>query len=279
MATAQINGIEIYYEEHGIDRSREPVLLIMGFAFPGAAWQPQIAALQRDYYVIVFDNRGAGRSTQPEGPYTIEQMADDAACLLDHLGVASAHVVGQSMGGMIAQRLALRHPARLRSLALLCTTPGGPHSAGYAEARAAIDEARAEEDPSPEELIARMREYALGLFTPEFLASPGPGFIQYAGAAMQYPSSLTGLRGQGEAIYAFDAYDDLPKIAVPTLVLAADGDTLIDPRNSEILAGRIPGAELQIMQGVRHGFTAERPDEVNERLLAFIARHADRKVA
>jgi len=256
MTTAQINDIEIYYEKHGIDRSREPVLLIMGFAFPGAAWQPQVAALQRDYYVIAFDNRGSGRSSQPDGPYTIEQMADDAAGLLDHLAVASAHVIGQSMGGMIAQRLAVLHPSRLRSLALLCTTPGGPHSAGYAEARAAMDEARENEDPSPEELIARMGEYALGLFTPEFLADPGIGFIQYAGAAMQYPSSLAGLRGQGEAVYAFDAYDDLPRIAVPTLVLTADGDTLIDPRNSEILAGRIPGAELQIMQGVRHGFSA-----------------------
>lgn len=95
MTTAKINDIDMYYEEHG-DPAAEPVLLIMGFTSNAAAWAPQIPALAERYHVVAFDNRGSGRTTQPDGAYTIPQMAADAAALLDHLGIASAHVVGAS---------------------------------------------------------------------------------------------------------------------------------------------------------------------------------------
>ena len=277
MTTAQINGIEIYYEEHG-DPKAEPVLLIMGFTGNAAAWAPQIPALAARYHVIAFDNRGAGRSAQPEGPYTMRQMAADAAGVLDQCGITSAHIIGASMGGMIAQEFALQYPGRVRTLVLACTTPGGPHSAGYEEMKAASAELWEVEDLAAAMTPERMQQNMLELFTPEFIANPGPGFAQFAGAALQYPPTLTGMRGQMRAILDHDTYDRLPRITAPTLVIAGDADPLVLPENSRILAARIPGAELRLFPGLRHGFTAEKPEEANAAILDFLARHAPAKV-
>ncbi|TAK57092.1 MAG: alpha/beta fold hydrolase [Dehalococcoidia bacterium] len=273
MATARINDIDLYYEQHG-DPASEPLLLIMGFMMNAAAWASQVPAFAERYRVVAFDNRGAGRTTQPEAAYSIPQMAGDAAGLLDHLGIASAHVLGASMGGMIAQELAIRHPARVRGLVLACTTPGGPYSAGYGELRAGTARANEVDDVATALTPELVGEFLGQLFTPEFLANPGPGFGQMAASFVQYPQTLAGLKGQAVAIAAHDAYDRLGQIAAPTLVIAGDADPLIDPANSRILAERIPGAELRLMPGLRHGFNVERPDEFNAIVLEFLARRA-----
>jgi 3-oxoadipate enol-lactonase len=271
MTITRINDIEMYYEEHG-DPTAEPLLLIMGFGMNAAAWAPQIPALSGRYHVIAFDNRGAGRTSQPEGAYSIPQMAADAAALLDHLGIESAHIVGASMGGMIAQEFALRHPARVRGLVLACTTPGGPRSAGYDEMIALSEEGLAMTDLSELLKPERVKEGMDLMFTPEFQAHPGPGLIQTGLAAMLYPQSLAGMKGQLAAVRAHDTYRRLPKIAAPTLVIAGDADMLVDARNSPILADRIPGAKLNMLPGQRHGFTAEKPDETNRAILDFLAQ-------
>ncbi|HZP58356.1 MAG TPA: alpha/beta fold hydrolase [Dehalococcoidia bacterium] len=271
MTIAHANGIDIYYEEHG-PADADPVLLIMGLGGSAAAWAPQIPALADRYHVIALDNRGVGRTSKPAGPYTIAQMAEDAVAVLDACGVASAHVIGASMGGMIAQELALRRPERVRSLVLACTTPGGPHSASYERMVERAQEAQAIE--SLEIAPERMQEMMLELFTPEFIASPSASFMQWVGASLQYPPSLEGLRAQLDAVAAHDTYDRLPQIAAPTLVIAGDADTLVDARNAPILAARIPGAELRLFPKLRHGFTAEQPEQVNAVLLDFLGRHA-----
>src|SRR5213080_5282891 len=124
MPDAIINGVRIHYNEAG---EGEPLLLIMGYGMPGEAWLGSLPFLG-GFRAIYYDNRGTGLSDRPGGPYTIVQMADDAAGLLDRLGIDDAHVYGVSMGGMIAQELALRHPEKVRSLVLGCTMCGGEHS-------------------------------------------------------------------------------------------------------------------------------------------------------
>lgn len=278
MTIARINDIDLYYEEHG-PPAGEPLLLVMGFVTNAAAWAPQIPALAARYRVVAFDNRGSGRTSQPDGPYSIPQMANDAVALLDHLDLPSAHVIGASMGGMIAQEIALRHPARVRTLVLACTTPGGPSSFGYEELAANAVEARQAKDVAEIWTQENLQEFASRLFTPEFMAHPTPGFGQYVAGVLQHPSTLAGLKGQLEASFAHDTYERLPDIRVPTLVIAGADDLLVDARNSRILAERIPGAELHMIDGQRHAFTAEKPDETNAAILAFLAKHAARVAA
>jgi pimeloyl-ACP methyl ester carboxylesterase len=227
--------------------------------------------------VIAFDNRGAGRTAQPDGPYTIPQMADDAAGLLDALGIESAHVVGASMGGMIAQEVALRHPSRLRTLTLLCTTPGGSRSFGWDEMVENSKQLDGIADLAAMMTPERMQEGIDAMFTPEFMKAPGEGFQAMIMSSIQYPSTLAGLKGQMAAILQHDTYDRLPQITAPTLVCAGSDDTLVDARNSPLLAERIRGAELKMFPGLRHGFTAEQPDAVNAAILEFLTKpHARR---
>src|SRR5712691_9994017 len=122
MTYAESAGAKIYWEEHG---SGDPLLLIMGLGASLEAWDRIAPTLATRYRTILFDNRGVGRSDVPSGPYSLEMMADDAAAVLDAAGVEAAHVFGASMGGMIAQELALRHRARVRRLILGCTSCGG----------------------------------------------------------------------------------------------------------------------------------------------------------
>jgi pimeloyl-ACP methyl ester carboxylesterase len=272
MATARVGDIDIYYEEHG-DAAGEAVLLIMGFGANAAAWAPQIPALvEAGYRVIAFDNRGAGRTTQPEGPYTIPQMADDAVGLLDAIGVAGAvHVVGASMGGMIAQEFVLRHPSRVRTLTLMCTSPGGPKSFGYTEMVEMSKQVDEVKDLSEMMTPERMQEGIDVMFTPEFMKAPDEGFQAMIMSSVMHPSTLAGVKGQMAAVLAHDTYDRLGDIRVPVFVTAGEDDTLVDARNSPLLAERIKGARLKMFAGLRHGFTAEQPEAVNAALVEFLA--------
>ncbi|MBI2724132.1 MAG: alpha/beta fold hydrolase [Chloroflexi bacterium] len=273
MTIALINGIDLYYEEHG-DAAAEPVLLIMGLSMNCAAWAMQIPALSQRYRVVAFDNRGCGRSSQPHGAYSIAGMAADAAALLDHVGIDRTHIVGASMGGMIAQEFALRFPARVRSLSLLCTTPGGPHTADYermlSETARVLAANTLEEIMTPEQAAQGLAE----LFTPAFLKQPTAGLIALGAAAMQHPQTLAGLQGQLSAVRGHDTWARLPQIHAPTQVLYGDEDPLVLPSNSALLGERIPGAEVHPFTGQRHGFFVERPEETNALLLRFLARHA-----
>jgi pimeloyl-ACP methyl ester carboxylesterase len=259
----------MYYSEDGLIEG-EPVLLIMGFGGNADAWAPQIPALAMRYRVISFDNRGAGRTTQPEGAYSVPQMADDASELLGALGIDSAHVIGASMGGMIAQELALRHPARVRSLVLCCTTPGGPHSFGYPEMIEATSQTDNIDDLAELATPERMQQGMDVMFSPEFQKAPGPGFAAMIMSAIQHPSTLEGMRGQVAAVRSHDTFARLGHIRVPTLVMAGSDDTLVDARNSPLLAKKIRHAKLKMFPGLRHGFTAEKPDEVNAAILEFL---------
>ena len=268
MPTVRANDIDIYYEEHG---SGEPLLLIMGWGGNATSWQPQIPGLAEAYRVIAFDNRGVGRTAAPEGPYSITQMAADTIGLLDALDVPAAHVFGVSMGGMIAQEFALAYPDRVSTLVLGCTSPGSSAAAGATKLRDEIDtfrETSGEDGPDAEWFAGFLKL----LWTEEALTRSDSSVQDFVLSLIRYPPTAHGLRSQATAVAGHDTYDRLPQIGCPTLVMTGAEDTLIAPRNSGLLADRIPDAELRAFPGLRHAFHLERADLVNSLIIDFLQR-------
>ena len=264
MATIESNGIEIYCEEHG---SGEPLLLIMGWGGNAATWHPQLAGLAERFRVITFDNRGVGRSSSPEGPYSVPQMAGDVVGLLDALEVPRAHVFGISLGGMIAQELAIEHAGRVDTLILGCTTPGSCHAAGVAKLHSDVSAFR---DSNGQGSLEWLSDFLKRLWTEEALTESTAELQDFVLSLIRFPPTAHGLSNQADAVLDHDTYDRLDQIRSRTLVMTGDADALIDPRNSEILAERIPNAELLIFEGLRHAFHLERPDLSNKAIIEFI---------
>ena len=262
MPKVRVNDIEMYYVEAG---TGEPLVLIMGFGGDHMAWGFQLRAFAERYRVIAFDNRGAGQTDAPDAPYTIPMMAEDTRGLMDALGIGRADVLGVSMGGMIAQELALRHPDRVRSLHLGCTLARPDR---YSHARgAAWTEART--GLSPE---AATRLVSLWLFSPATY-NERPEFVEQllqGALANPYRQSLTGFLRQRDAIGLHDTLDRLGGIRCPTLVSVAEDDILVPPRLSRELAARIPGADLRVVARAGHVYFWERPDAFNELCLDFL---------
>ncbi len=257
------DGIRLHYETHG---AGDPVLLIMGLGSNAYGWHRTIPWLAERYEVIAFDNRGTGRSDVPDGAYTIAQMANDAATVLDAVGRDVAHVVGASLGGMIAQRLALTVPARCRSLVLICTTPGG-----VAAARAGDDvlAAMVSGGGDPDELY---RRNAWFLYGEDTRARHTERIEEDLVQRNKIPTSPTGYIGQLQAAMTHDAWSELSRLALPTLVIHGDADLLVPTTNGRLLAERIPGAELVIVPGAGHMLQADGGDVVRDALLEFFAR-------
>jgi pimeloyl-ACP methyl ester carboxylesterase len=275
MPTAHVRDVDLYYEEHG---SGDPLLCIMGFATDSTGWLLQVPAFAERYRTIVFDNRGVGRSDKPTTAYTIHEMADDAAGLLDHLGIARAHVLGVSMGGMIAQELVLRHPTRVRGLVLAATFPE-PDAATEEQRTVLFTQMGGTITESGEMKIdftamnpMMFFQHLLPLvFNPSFIQTELPKLMQLFSGALQYGFSFEAILGQLQAVMSHKATDRLAGITTPTLVLTGDADRLISPANSQVLARTIPGAKLVTIPGGSHAFNIETPDLFNRAVLDFLA--------
>lgn len=263
MATASVNGHDLHYEQRG---SGEPLLLVMGMSGTHLTWgEPFLELLARDFEVTVYDHRGVGRSSRTEPGYAIADLADDAAALLDVLGHESAHVLGISMGGMVAQELALRHPARVRTLALGCTYSGGEGSLlTQPETFEKLSEGWRSGD----------RERALRA---SWEVNVSSGFAQgeedYAAfreAALALPVPVPVIMGQMQAIGGHDTSAHLGDVAAPTLVIHGTDDEMLPVQNGRMIAERIPGARLEVLEGVGHLFWVEEP----ERSAALLREHA-----
>ena len=264
MPNVTVNGISLHYVEAG---AGEPLVLIMGFGGDHTAWAFQIRPLAERYRVIAFDNRGAGQSDAPDVSYTTRMMAEDTAALLSALGVDRAHVVGVSMGGMIAQELALARPERVRSLHLGCSLARpDAHmralNASWRELRVALGRE------------SMFRALGPWLFAPRTYAER-PNLIEAimrSTVESAYPQSLTGFLRQSEAVLGHDALGRLGAIRCPTLVSVGDNDILVPPRFTHELAGGIPGAELRLVADAGHVYFLERPDAFNALCVNFLAR-------
>ena len=268
MSRVAVNGLQLYHESQG---SGEPLLLIMGWGGNAATWKPQLEGLAQRYHVITFDNRGVGRTSAPRGPYTTAQMAGDAAGLLDALGIERAHVLGISLGGMIAQELALAHPDRVDALILGCTTAGGPKAPGRRRLQEDIAGFhQLSQDGTPD--LEWFSEFLRHLWTEEALAKSTTELQDFVFSIIRFPPSRRGLRAQADAVSHHDTSGRLRSIRHRTLVITGAEDTLIDPRNSLVLTTGIPNAELFSFPNLKHAFHLEEPELVNGVIVEFIER-------
>jgi pimeloyl-ACP methyl ester carboxylesterase len=248
MPFAERPGYRIHWQASGPEDA-PPLLLIMGLGLASDAWHELPEHLSRRYRVVTFDNRGVGRSTATRGGFRIRDLADDAAAVLDAAGVASAFVFGISMGGMIAQELVLRHPARVRALVLGATFGSHlrSHKPRLGVARDLLLTAVAE--PSP-------RRLARILVADEFYASYPERFARWLVRLGRPKRSLA--RRQILAIALHETERRLPGVRVDTLVMTGDRDRLVPPENSRRLARLIPGARFAELSGAGHLFPLER---------------------
>ena len=263
MPTAGVGGAELHYERAG---DGEPLLLIQGMSGTHLSWgRPFLDGLEPHFDCVVFDNRGIGRSGAVEDPFTIADMAADAAGLLDALELESAHVLGISMGGMIAQELALAHPDRLRSLTLGCTYCGGPGSQlmdptdfqGLAEAMAS---------GSQERVFRAMWELNL---SPGFRAEEDR-YAAFAGMAAALPVPRRTIELQLGAIAAHDTSSRLPGLGTPTLVVHGSLDRVLGHPNGALIDSLLPDSRLETLDEVGHMFWWEQP----ARAAALVREHA-----
>lgn len=262
MPFVENEGARLYWTEKG---SGPPVLLIMGLSFTHEMWHRTLPALV-GYRAILFDNRGMGRSSVPSGPYSIRQMARDAQAVMSAAGVNSAHVVGASMGGMIAQELALLYPERVRSLLLACTSYSGLFSRwpdfrcgqwllGSKQTREERERALANLLYAKSTPMVRIHE--------DIRIRCACGWNQ------------KGFFNQFAGILLWNAYRRLPRISAPTLVIHGDQDKLIPVQNGKVVAKRIPGARFQLVKNAGHILTTDQPEFCSKALSEFLAGEAN----
>jgi 3-oxoadipate enol-lactonase len=264
MSKVKVGDINIYYEVHG---EGEPLVFISGGGGSMTMMLPRVQFFSREYRVVAFDNRGAGRSDAPDIPYTMEMMADDLAGLLDVIGIDAAHINGSSMGGSIAQHFALRYPKRTISLTLACASCGGPHHI-WMDAEAIKAYANMAKAP-PEERTRLL----IPLVVSQEFADKNPMLIQqFLAIRAEYPAPPQGMRRQQQASMAHDTYERLPEIKAPTLVIHGELDRTVPVANARTLASRIPDAELVILKNAGHMFL-EAIDELNRITLDFLRQH------
>lgn len=254
------NGhIRLEWEEQG---SGDPVLLIQGLGYARWGWEPLVPALAEHFRVITFDNRGIGSSTIVPGPYTATEMADDALAVLDAADVGSAHIVGTSLGGMIAQELAIEHRHRVARLVLISTTPGLPDAHPI--------------PPTTVQLIAdsvgmapevALRKFVINALGPE----PGPELIETLfQKRMANPPDPVGWAAQAGVGAGYTGGRRAEQITAPTLLITGTEDRVIDHRNSELLAAMIPDSRLLLVPGVGHMVHWERPATVGDAIIEFL---------
>lgn len=255
-------GVGIAYEVVG---RGEPVLLAQGLGYGGSGWGPARELLAEGFRVVAFDNRGFGGSDAPPGPYTVRELAADAVAVLDAAGIERAYVVGASLGGMVAQVLALDWPERVDRLVLACTTPGG---LGSYPMPARTVQLMLEAPQLPQDVaLRRFVENAVGNGSSTLVEA----ILAYR---LANPPDPNGWQAQAAAGAIHDALDRLGAIAAPTLVVHGTADAVVDPRNAELLAERIPSARLELLPGVGHMLFWEEPERFATLVRGFLEEGA-----
>jgi 3-oxoadipate enol-lactonase len=266
MPRLPVAGSELHYERRGVG---EPLLLIQGMGGNVRHWgEPFLRELERDFELILYDHRGVGRSGPwPDDASTVD-LAADALVLLDELEFERAHVFGISMGGMVAQELALSVPGRLATLTLGATTAGGTQSR-----------------PTSQEVVSALTAAVLSgnrervlrtgfeFVVSRAYAGSATNYSAFAAAAAEYPATIPVLMSQRKAVVEHDAYGRLRGLNVPTLVIHGTADQMLSAVNADLLASLIPGARLELLEGVGHLFFWEQPEISAQLIREHTAAH------
>jgi 3-oxoadipate enol-lactonase len=248
------DGCQLYHELHGPEAGTSLLLLEgMGGDIPG--WRRNIPHFASTHLVIAYDFRGNGRSDKPDESQSMATFVNDTVALLDHLGLAPAHVYGQSFGGMVAMQMALSHPRHVRSLVLGCTHAGPARSV----------------KPGADARVPKDKPY-LALYAPAFAEEHPEHVEEDILVGSQNPRPLHAGRRQWQVFQSWDVWDRLGEISRPTLVIHGTEDRLVPVENGRRLAAAIPGAELVLLEGAGHVYHSEQPDVADRAVLDFQAR-------
>jgi len=262
MPITKTKNVNIYYEIIG---QGEPLVMIRGISSNADHWYEQVPVLSKKYQLLVFDNRAIARSSDPGGSFSTRDMAADTVELMEAVGIKKAHVLGYSMGGMIAQEIALTCPEKVNGLILVATDCG--------------NSLRIKAKPEFSRLFSEMirlgtneaKKAAAGCLFAKQTLETRPDIIQrYTEVSLRFPASQKTLARQWAAITQHDACNRLPKISSPTLVITGSEDELIPPQNAKVMAQRIPGAQMISIDGGGHLFLIEQPEAFNEAVIGFL---------
>jgi pimeloyl-ACP methyl ester carboxylesterase len=266
MPQANVNGIRLFYKVQG---QGEALVLIPGLGAGHTAWFRQLPAFKKHYKVITFDPRSIGRSDRPKQPYAFKALADDVVGLMDYLGIRRAHVLGQSLGGPVAQEVAIDYPDRVLKLVLVSSTAAGGDTnptnpalmkaLGYAEGTTEIDFSKVDTRKTMNAVIGMSFNKLLYRKAMQFLSR---FFVK--------PEMFDGLSDQVRAITGHSTVDRLHLIKSQTLVITGAEDRIVSPHSSEVLADRIPNAKLIMVKDGSHGFNVEMTSRFNREVLDFL---------
>jgi len=266
MPLAPVNNINLYYEVHG---EGEPLLLIAGLASDSQSWQFVINSLSQHFKTIIFDNRGVGRSDTPPPPYLLKDMADDAIGLLDHLKIDNAHILGHSLGGYIAQHIAIYHPGRVFKLILESTAPVSSKRNNillgnfYDSWKSGI------------KMELWLKEFLFWIYTNRTIENDKffNSIISYT-LDYPYPQKIEGFLGQIEAIKSFNHTELLPRIHSETLIIIGEEDILIKPKEADLLYQGITRASYPVyIEKAAHNIHAEASKTFTNSVLGFLYKY------
>ena len=272
MATLEIESrgkVEVYYEEEG---AGEPLVMVGGLTATVEVWGKLRPLLAAQYRLVMPDNRGTGRTKvyADDGDRAPARMAEDLLGLVDGLGLDSFHLMGGSYGGTIALSFAVQHPQRLKSLIVACSHFGGDDKVASAPG---VRETRAR-GGAPEATEAERRAALETIFHPETIDERPEVVDFYDGFKRRFPISKEEIARRNKGMAEFDVSERIKSLNLPTLVISGEADVLVPTENSRRMAGRIPGAELVVVENTGHHFYSERPEASAAAILSFLARHA-----
>lgn len=266
MPTLESNGITIYYE---IEGKGEPLVLIAGLGYGLWQWHKVVPGLARHFTVVTFDNRGVGQTDKPAGPYSARMLADDTAGLIRALNIAPAIVMGHSMGGFVAQELALSYPELVSKLVLASTNFGGPnHVPVTPEAMAILTDTTL----SPEERVRRGALVACAEGFAERQPEVMDEIIQYRLSMPITPEAQMAQMQVGLGLLEYDKCFEprLPELKMPVVIMSGDQDKTVPPDNVGLMAKRIPDVKTYILKDTSHLFMIEAPDHTVNALVGLL---------